>query len=152
MLLLLTLIGITGSQVTGLEERMAGNMRDQSIAFQAAESALRVGEAATANPLVFSCAGTGGYYDSTTAAACSIPSWQTIDWTDTSKTVAYSEGGVRYAYYIEQLDSIVGANDTLEAGASTDSSSTTTFWYRITARGTGTTDNAAIWLQSTYTR
>jgi len=40
MLLLLTLIGITGTQVTSLEERMAGNARDQNIAFQAAESAL----------------------------------------------------------------------------------------------------------------
>ncbi len=40
MLLLLTLIGITGTQVTGLEEKMAGNVRDQNIAFQAAESAL----------------------------------------------------------------------------------------------------------------
>ncbi|MFK5947321.1 MAG: PilX N-terminal domain-containing pilus assembly protein, partial [Methylococcales bacterium] len=38
MLLLLTLIGITGTQVTSLEEKMAGNARDQNIAFQAAES------------------------------------------------------------------------------------------------------------------
>lgn len=44
MLLLLTLIGVTGSQVTGLQEKMAGNMRDQSIAFQAAEAALRDAE------------------------------------------------------------------------------------------------------------
>lgn len=44
MLLLLTLIGVTGSQVTGLEEKMAGNMRDKNIAFQAAESALRDAE------------------------------------------------------------------------------------------------------------
>lgn len=43
MLLLLTLIGVTGSQVTGLEEKMAGNMKDRNIAFQAAESALRDG-------------------------------------------------------------------------------------------------------------
>lgn len=40
MLLLLTLIGITGSQVTSLEEKMAGNAKDQNLAFQAAESAL----------------------------------------------------------------------------------------------------------------
>ncbi|MCK5830698.1 MAG: hypothetical protein KAH20_10390 [Methylococcales bacterium] len=40
MLLLLTLIGITGTQVTSLEEKMAGNAKDQNLAFQAAESAL----------------------------------------------------------------------------------------------------------------
>jgi len=44
MLLLLTLIGVTGSQVTGLEEKMSGNIRDRNIAFQAAESALRDAE------------------------------------------------------------------------------------------------------------
>ena len=37
MLLLLTLIGITGSHVTGLEEKMAGNSRNYNLAFQAAE-------------------------------------------------------------------------------------------------------------------
>ncbi|WP_411728113.1 PilX N-terminal domain-containing pilus assembly protein [Methyloglobulus sp.] len=49
MLLLLTLIGITGSQVTTLEEKMAGNSRDQNVAFQSAEGALRAGEADIAN-------------------------------------------------------------------------------------------------------
>jgi len=37
MLLLLTIIGITGIQVSGLEEKMAGNSRDQNLAFQSAE-------------------------------------------------------------------------------------------------------------------
>jgi len=45
MLLLLTLIGVSSSQVTGLEEKMASNSRDQNLAFQAAETALRAGEA-----------------------------------------------------------------------------------------------------------
>ncbi len=40
MLLLLTLIGITGANVTSLEEKMAGNAQDQNIAFQATESTL----------------------------------------------------------------------------------------------------------------
>ena len=44
MLLLLTLIGVTSMQVTGLEEKMAGNFRDQNIAFQAAESTLKEAE------------------------------------------------------------------------------------------------------------
>jgi type IV pilus assembly protein PilX len=44
MLLLLTLIGVAGSQVTGLEEKMASNRRDQNLSFQAAEAALRAAE------------------------------------------------------------------------------------------------------------
>jgi type IV pilus assembly protein PilX len=44
MLLLLSLIGLSGMQSTALEEKMASNSRDQNIAFQAAEAALRAGE------------------------------------------------------------------------------------------------------------
>lgn len=44
MLLLLTLIGVAGTQVTGLEEKMAHNSRDQNLSFQAAEAALRGAE------------------------------------------------------------------------------------------------------------
>jgi type IV pilus assembly protein PilX len=45
MLLLLALIGTAGMQSTSLEEKMAGNMRDKNLAFQAAESALSEAEA-----------------------------------------------------------------------------------------------------------
>jgi type IV pilus assembly protein PilX len=44
MLLLMTLLGVTAMQVTGLEEKMAGNTRNHNVAFQAAESALRIAE------------------------------------------------------------------------------------------------------------
>lgn len=44
LLLIMTLLGITGMQTTILEEKMAGNYRDQAIAFQAAESTLRDAE------------------------------------------------------------------------------------------------------------
>lgn len=46
MLLLLTLIGLAGMRMAQLEERMAGNLRDRQLAFQAAEAALRAGEQA----------------------------------------------------------------------------------------------------------
>lgn len=45
ILVLLTIIGVSGMKVTSLEEKMAGNDRDENVAFQAAETALRVGEA-----------------------------------------------------------------------------------------------------------
>ncbi|EAR20900.1 pilus assembly PilX family protein [Nitrococcus mobilis] len=43
-LLVLTLIGITSMQGVSLEEKMAGNARGGTLAFQAAEAALRDGE------------------------------------------------------------------------------------------------------------
>lgn len=44
ILLLLTLLGVQAMRSNTLQERMAGNTRDRNTAFQAAESALRVGE------------------------------------------------------------------------------------------------------------
>jgi type IV pilus assembly protein PilX len=44
MLLLLTIIGLSSMRGTVLQENMAGNMRDSSLALQASEAALRKGE------------------------------------------------------------------------------------------------------------
>lgn len=43
-MLVIVMIGITGMQAAGLQERMAGHSRDRAIAFQAAEIGLRSGE------------------------------------------------------------------------------------------------------------
>ena len=45
VLLLMTIIGISSMRGTSLQERMAGNMRDQNLAFQSAETAMRQAEA-----------------------------------------------------------------------------------------------------------
>jgi type IV pilus assembly protein PilX len=46
MLVVMTLLGLTSIRMVLQEERMAGNTFDRSLAFQAAEAALRDGEAA----------------------------------------------------------------------------------------------------------
>lgn len=43
-LLLMTLLGVSAMRSSNLQERMAGNLRDRNMAFQAAEAALRAGE------------------------------------------------------------------------------------------------------------
>ncbi|MFD2192193.1 pilus assembly PilX family protein [Pistricoccus aurantiacus] len=43
-LMLMTMLGLSAMQSTVLQERMAGNLRDHEMAFQAAEAALRKGE------------------------------------------------------------------------------------------------------------
>lgn len=48
MLLLLTIIGLSSMRGTSLQESMAGNMRDSSLAQHAAEAALRQGEGVVA--------------------------------------------------------------------------------------------------------
>ena len=160
MLLLLTLIGTTGMQTTSLEEKMVGNMRDQNNAFQIAETVLRAGEAivqaATPTSLATLCGlCTNGYYDSSTdATACpQPPNWQTIDWTDPRQVATYNVNGANYAFYIERLDASVSSDGNLVAGTPVDGVATpSTNWYRITARGTGSMNNAVVLLQSTYTR
>lgn len=49
LLLVMTLLGLAAMRGTLLEERMTANMLDRSLAFQAAEAALREGEVVAAN-------------------------------------------------------------------------------------------------------
>lgn len=44
ILVVLTLLGVQSMRTNVAQERMASNMRERNVAFQAAESALRVGE------------------------------------------------------------------------------------------------------------
>lgn len=44
ILLVLTILGLTAMQTTGVQERMAGGLRDASVSLQAAEAAIRDGE------------------------------------------------------------------------------------------------------------
>ncbi len=165
MLLLLTLIGVTGSSVTGLEEKMAGNMRDENLAFQAAETALRVGESIVMlNPPAFSVANNGkggtGLYTTVGTGAQASGYWQTVDWTSGTGVATYTGGSLSHInsaprYVIEELPPTngTGANPTggsLEAG--TTGNDTSVSWYRITARGTGGSDNSVVLLQSIYRR
>ncbi len=145
MLLLLTLIGVTGSQVTNLEEKMAGNSRDYNLAFQAAESALRAGEAAT-NSLI-----AANYYTGST---------QPYDWTN-NKVTPYNGGTLagglyqKPKYIIESLPDPTGGVDDCpppcEVGTGGGGGGGST-WLRITARGVGSTANAVVTLQSIYRR
>ncbi len=69
ILVVLTLIGVQAMRTNIVQERMAGNMRERNVAFQAAEAALRVGEAtgpfltsnvALANPATWDGTGSAG--------------------------------------------------------------------------------------------
>jgi type IV pilus assembly protein PilX len=148
MLLLLTLIGTTGIQSTSLEEKMAGNMRDKSLAFQAAESALKAAEASLISPAIlptFTDAGTGGFYSQ--ASTIPTPSAILTDafWTTNpvaTSTVTTLGNGIATPVYIIQI---------LPAACfgtcPPDSTSTP---YRMTVRATGGTTNAVVILQSIY--
>lgn len=58
-LMLLTMLGIAAMSTTTLQEKMAGNLKDQTIAFQSAESAARFAEAQLRSKFEFPDLATG---------------------------------------------------------------------------------------------
>ncbi len=153
MLLLLTLLGVTSIQTTSLEEKMAGNMRDKDLAFQAAESALATAES-TLNPVApavlptFTNEGTGGFYSATPTTPITDASLEASFWADQTRLKAtYTATGLGVANptYIIQ---VMGVTDC--PGAALGSLGCTN--YRIIARATGGSTNAVVILESIYSR
>jgi type IV pilus assembly protein PilX len=153
LLLVMTIIGVTGMQVTTLEEKMAGNMRDRNLAFQAAEAALRAGENVLTQATLptFSNNGANGMYTSSSNAAIITNITDTATWA-AANTVVYNGGNLANIatapeYIIQQLPSVDGG------GASLDGTSfSTSEFFRVTARGTGGSNTAVAVVQSVYKR
>jgi len=79
LLLITTVLGLAVLRGTLLEERMAANLYDRSLSFQAVESALRQGEAIAAAAPAAPGAGCNG------AGICAIPASGALDrWNDPS--------------------------------------------------------------------
>jgi type IV pilus assembly protein PilX len=163
-LVVLTMIGITAARMSTLEERMSGNMRDRSIAMQAAERALRDAErdisgpaaGSTRSPAIsgisnFVAACTAGLcYNGTNGNANGVDWNLTPVWTLVSMTAAPSIafGANTPANNIAGLSSqprylIEGIRKTPPGGAEE-------FYYRITVRAQGVNDNTVVWLQEVF--
>jgi type IV pilus assembly protein PilX len=149
-LLVLTIIGLAGMDVTGLEEKMAGNMRDRNIAFQAAEAALRDGENYLQTQAILPAFdGSDGLYSLTTNGD---KNWNIVTWSSSAAVRSYtgpgfSELNSTAAYIIEDL-AAASSNDSLEAGVPVDNKR----YYRITARAEGLSSTTAVMLQTVYKR
>jgi type IV pilus assembly protein PilX len=151
ILLLLTIIMITAMRMSSLEERMAGNMRNKNIAFQAAESALREAEAfidsgdVIFNPLrlsggPFQTAGcTNGLCGFTTAASS-----ETFGFFSSSNGAQTATTGI--SNIIREPEYII---DLVEIEPSTDSSRVFAT-FQITTRAMGGDNNSRVQLQSTF--
>jgi type IV pilus assembly protein PilX len=173
-LVLLTIIGISSISSVTLEERMAGNLREQTTAFQAAESALRdaeidlekdIGGTGTRDPMTIAvhfaidCSGSFGT-GAADKGACRQPAapagtWQTEivtasawNWTDANKTVAYGTytGAPAVAGVARQPRYVIEYLQEKDDGTTLPP----TRYFRITARGWGGTDTSTVTLQSIY--
>lgn len=135
LLVVMTLVGLAGMRTVTLEEKMTASTFDRSLAFQAAESALREAEAlveaATAHPVA------GAVLPSTCTTG---PCWElNTGWNDAAALVNGSIS-VPPEYVLEYLGT-TGPCDT---------ASDECHLYRITARIKNVTERSQVVLQSTY--
>ena len=150
MLLLLTILGISGMQSTVFEERMAGNARDANTAFQAAEAALRDAEDyLNNNAAIGPFNGTNGFYAQDGAPAPADIE-QDANWPASPRSYSASMSGVaaQPTYIIEHLRPAPDPDSSLAADEPLPDSG----MYRITARGAGGSSHALSVLQSTFKR
>ena len=148
MLLVMTVLGVTAARNTNLQERMAGNLRDNNLAFQAAERGLREGEEFLESATIPPFTGANGLLtmqdDAGQASFWSNDAW----WVANGRTAA----GLGYVvrdplYVIEELPRVPEGGGSERFGPLPDNG-----FYRITAQGQGGTAEAITILQTTYRR
>ncbi|MDX9741030.1 MAG: PilX N-terminal domain-containing pilus assembly protein [Gammaproteobacteria bacterium] len=152
ILIVMTLLGLTAMGGSGLQEKMAGNNRDLTLAFQAAEAALRDGESYYENTVVslgaaFSGANPGLYAEGSNPDIYTDATWAN------ARSYSGSVDGVSQQprYIIELIGEIGEQSDDLNIQGYGESSGIGSMTgVRVTARGIGGTDNAVVYLQSNY--
>jgi type IV pilus assembly protein PilX len=146
LLLIMTVLGVTSMRTTTLQERMAGNLRDTNLAFQAAEAALRDGEQVLEQATLPPFTGANGLLPRQNGAG-QAEFWNGYDWS-ASRTAPALDGVVTApVYVIEELPPIPAEGDSVRFGALPDVGV-----YRVTARAVGGSTDAVAILQTTYRR
>jgi type IV pilus assembly protein PilX len=161
LLLVLTVIGITSMQMSRVEERMAGNTRDLSMAFQGAEAALRNGEALIGEQASrpsdctgIPCATTPEVFlEGVLGQVENEPSqwWDAgnaLPFTDAAGNTSMQGEAVDPTFVIEHMG-FVRTDGGVEMGINPPSGRD---FYQVTAHSDGASGNANVVLQSTYAR
>lgn len=161
MLLLITLLGLASARTVSLEEKMAANSYDRNLALQAAEAALREGEAyaETNKPTPAytdadaNCPTSPSAIDNCSNGVCPVPDkdcpsrWDPSSgftgWTNASTSLG-TLAGTAPQYFIEYLGTSFPCTD----GGSSDPKNCKR--YRITARCNPGAGRATVMLQSVY--
>jgi type IV pilus assembly protein PilX len=153
MLLVMTLIGVTAMQITNLEEKMAGNLRDRNLAFQSAETALRAGERCVSAANGLQDCVTGLYsqddYNRDGAASDPLPLLDLSLWSS-SGVMVY--GGANLAAVSASPRYVVEEMPFLCAPVSLELAPVERCYFRVTGRGLGGTTSAEVILQSVHKR
>lgn len=159
VLLIITILGVSGLQTTTLGERMAANARDRDMAFQAAEAALidaeRYLQNATLNPfnnaaglyLLNNGARPNWVADSTDAGAGFLT--YSVDRPGAGNQAPPLPGvSQQPRYFIERYPEVPQPDGSLEAGTALELLE----FYRVTAVGFGGRAETAVVLRTTFQR
>ena len=162
MLLLLTILGVSSIQTTSLQQRMARNANDGTLAFQAAEVALRDGEDLLEELNNLTDFGdplddlegneANGYYFE--AAPGDPPNWKNLgDWAGGGFRTSETQitGAEQPKYIVEHVQTIIADADALNLdNIGEDIGAGRTEVFRVTARGYGASADAQVMIQGTY--
>lgn len=154
-LLVITVLAVASMRTTIFQERMAGNMRDRNLAFQAAESGIREAELFIDGlSSLGNFDGSNGLYGLTDTE----PDFAgTTLWSDGVSYVTAAENYGSYEaprYYIKHFTTVVGTEGALNMSGYGDNKGTgDVSIFRITGRGTGgSADSAEVILRSQWGR
>ncbi len=152
LLLIMTLLGLAVLRGTLLEERMSANLLDRSLSFQAAEAALREGEAVALARTAVPATGSGCVAGVCEApAAASTQRWQDTSFagwrTATASVSSLTSAPVFYVEYMGSSEAWLGCNDLGSKYAG--SAICVRPVYRITARSQAA-GRASVILQSNF--
>lgn len=155
LLLIMTILGLSMSQTTTLQERMAGNARDASAAFEGAEAGLRAGEnylnSLTATPIMCSTIGDCVTLEKSALDGISISDQDDSWWTKAGTTFGTSTKDMEKLSedptYVVRRIGIKSGGSLTKGGAGTPHK---TEYWEVSARSKGLTETSESVVQSTY--
>ncbi len=156
-LLLLTILGVTAVSTSTLQEKMAGNMKNQNVALQATESALRDGEIRLRALVQASIVAIGAtpIPDNTVGGIYSLGTFDAMNdaWWAANSTPYANDGVDQITQAAQEPRSVIEKITTeyYDVNAKIDYSEPPGMvYFRVWARGAGDTANTQSTLQSTY--
>jgi type IV pilus assembly protein PilX len=149
ILVILSLLTITGMNVSIIESKVSSNLRDRDLSFQAAETSLRRAEnyLKTTYPLpLFNGTEDGLLFLDTTRDLKKTSVWNGLTHRGgTDTTLLHIDS--KPEYIIEQLPAVAESSGSLEAGQIVKES-----FFRITAKAKGATGASTVIVQSVFKR
>jgi len=152
LLLMVTVLGVSAVRLSLVEEKMSGNMRDKHIAFEGAESALRVAEGWLDQRLDYPTPTSTGVNHVWNFNVLGSNNWWKVNsvswWAD--KSVAAPMNTMQKSaplYFIEER-AFVQRGENLSIGSGEKKQGK--YYYQVTSRGHGGTDSTRVHLRTTF--